>query len=47
MHSGQRFIDPELALMALDDKDPLSEERRYKARGEGMKTKEIIDNYFY
>ena len=48
VHAGQRFIDPELALMALDDKDPLSEKERQaiKLAGEGMKTKEIADKLF-
>lgn len=43
VHGGQRFIDPELALMAFDDKNPLSEKERkaIKLAGEGMKTKDI------
>ncbi len=45
---GQRVVDPELALMALDDKDPLSEKERkaLKLAGEGLKTAEIAEQLF-
>lgn len=48
VHAGQRFIDPELALMALDDKNPLSEKERraIKLAGEGLKTKDIAASLF-
>jgi two-component system response regulator DesR len=48
VYEGQRFIDPELALMALDDKNPLSEKERraIKLAGEGMKTKDISASLF-
>ncbi|BFM05250.1 response regulator transcription factor [Halioxenophilus aromaticivorans] len=40
---GKRVIEPELALMALDDNDPLSDKERQAIRlaGEGMATKLI------
>lgn len=40
---GKRVIDTELALMALDDRDPLSvkERKALKFAGDGMKTKAI------
>ena len=46
--AGQRVIDPELALMALDDKDPLSDKERkaIKLAGDGMKTAEIAAKLF-
>lgn len=46
--AGQRVIDPELALSALDDKDPLSEKERKALRlaGEGLKTAQIADMLF-
>jgi two-component system response regulator DesR len=46
--AGQRVIDPELALMALDDKDPLTDKERkaIKLAGDGMKTAEIAAKLF-
>lgn len=48
MVAGQRVIDPELALMALDDNDPLTEKERKAVRlaGEGMKTADIAEKLF-
>jgi two-component system, NarL family, response regulator DesR len=48
VQQGQRVIDPELALMALDDNDPLSEKERkaIKLAGEGLKTAEIAEKLF-
>ena len=48
VESGQRVIEPELALMALDDKDPLTDKERkaIKLAGEGMKTAEIATKLF-
>ena len=45
---GQRVIDPELALMAVDDVDPLTEKERkaIKLAGEGLKTSEIAQKLF-
>jgi two-component system response regulator DesR len=45
---GERVIDPELALMALDDSDPLSNKERkaIKLAGEGLKTEEIAQALF-
>ena len=45
---GQKVIAPELALMALDDNDPLSEKERKAIRlaGEGLKTAEIASKLF-
>ena len=45
---GQKVIAPELALMALDDNDPLSEKERKAIRlaGEGLKTAEIAKKLF-
>ena len=45
---GQRVIDPELALLALDDQDPLTEKERkaIKLAGEGLKTAEIAAKLF-
>lgn len=45
---GQRVIDPELALMALDDNDPLSNKERkaIKLAGDGLKTAEIAKALF-
>lgn len=45
---GKKVIDPELALSALDDLDPLTEKERkalYFA-GQGLKTKEIAKKLF-
>lgn len=48
VQQGQRVIDPELALMALDDNDPLSDKERkaIKLAGEGLKTAEIAEKLF-
>ena len=48
VQNGQRVIDPELALMALDDNDPLSNKERkaIKLAGEGLKTAEIAQALF-
>lgn len=45
---GQRVIDSELALMALDDIDPLSEKERraLKLASDGLKTSEIASQLF-
>ncbi|MDA8622169.1 response regulator transcription factor [Psychrosphaera sp.] len=45
---GAKVINPELALMALDDNDPLSEKERkaIKLAGEGLKTSEIAQKLF-
>ncbi|AOT09864.1 response regulator transcription factor [Pseudoalteromonas luteoviolacea] len=42
---GQKVIDPELAMNALDDNDPLSDKERkaLKLAGEGLKTKQIAE----
>lgn len=45
---GQRVIEPELAMMALDDNDPLSDKER-KALGlalDGLSTQEIAKSLF-
>jgi two-component system response regulator DesR len=46
--AGERVIDPELAIMALDEKDPLSvkERKALSLAGEGMKTKDIAQTLF-
>jgi two-component system response regulator DesR len=46
--NGERVIDPELALMALDDNDPLSNKERkaIKLAGDGLKTEEIAQTLF-
>ncbi|WP_395338285.1 response regulator transcription factor [Ningiella sp. W23] len=46
--SGKRIIDPELALMALGETDPLSEKERKALAlvSEGMKTQDIADKLF-
>jgi len=48
VQEGQRVIDPELALMALDDNDPLSNKERkaIKLAGDGLKTAEIAKTLF-
>lgn len=48
VQKGQRVIDPELALMALDDNDPLTEKERkaIKLAGDGLKTAEIAQALF-
>lgn len=45
---GQRVIAPELALMALDDQDPLTDKERkaLSLAGEGLKTAEIATKLF-
>ncbi|NMH61518.1 response regulator transcription factor [Alteromonas ponticola] len=45
---GERVIDPELALMALDDNNPLSEKERkaLKLAGDGLKTQDIARQLF-
>ncbi|MDO6423804.1 response regulator transcription factor [Saccharophagus degradans] len=44
--AGKKTIDPELAIAALDDKDPLSDKERKALRlaGSGKKTAEIADD---
>lgn len=46
--NGQRVIDPELALYALEDADPLTDKERRALRlaGEGLKTTEIAAQLF-
>lgn len=48
VQNGQRVIDPELALMALDDNDPLTSKERkaIKLAGDGLKTAEIAQALF-
>lgn len=48
VQQGQRVVDPELALMALDDNDPLSDKERkaIKLAGDGLKTAEIAQALF-
>ena len=48
VRNGQRVIDPELALMAVDDIDPLTEKERkaIKLAGDGLKTAEIAQKLF-
>lgn len=48
VQNGQRIIDPELALMALDDNDPLSNKERkaIKLAGDGLKTADIAKALF-
>ena len=45
---GKKFIDPELAIAALDDRDPLSDKERKALRlaGAGKKTSEIAETLF-
>lgn len=45
---GQKVIDPELALLALDDQDPLSEKERkaLALAGQGHKTAQIAQQLF-
>lgn len=45
---GKKFIDPELAIAALDDRDPLSDKERKALRlaGAGKKTSEIAELLF-
>ena len=48
IYRGERVIDPELALLALDDNNPLSEKERkaLKLASDGLKTKEIASQLF-
>lgn len=48
VNNGQRVVDPELALLAIDDQDPLTEKERkaIKLAGEGLKTAEIAAKLF-
>ena len=48
VQSGTRVVNPELALMALDDNDPLSEKERkaIKLAGDGFKTADIAKKLF-
>ena len=45
---GERVISPELALMALDDSNPLSakESKALKLAGDGLKTQDIAKTLF-
>ncbi len=45
---GQKIIDPELAISALGDRDPLSDKERRALRfaGEGLKTSDIAAKLF-
>jgi two-component system response regulator DesR len=45
---GQKIIDPELAMSALEDNDPLTEKERKALRfaSEGLKTSEIAQKLF-
>ncbi|KZN29401.1 hypothetical protein N480_06680 [Pseudoalteromonas luteoviolacea S2607] len=45
---GQKVIDPELAMNALDEKDPLSDKERKALRlaSEGLKTSQIAQQLF-
>jgi two-component system response regulator DesR len=45
---GQKVIDPELAMSALEDNDPLTEKERRALRfaSEGLKTSEIAEKLF-
>lgn len=46
--AGKKTIDPELALAALDDRDPLTNKERkaLKLAGEGMRTADIATTLF-
>lgn len=48
VQNGERVIDPELAVMALSDNDPLSNKERkaIKLAGDGLKTAEIAKTLF-
>ena len=48
IRNGQRVVAPELALMALDDQDPLTDKERkaLSLAGEGLKTSEIAGKLF-
>lgn len=45
---GQKVIDPELAMSALEDRDPLTEKERKALRfaSDGLKTSEIAEKLF-
>lgn len=48
IQAGQRVIEPELALMALDDNDPLSakERKALQLAAQGLKTADIATKLF-
>lgn len=48
VYNGRKVIDPELAISALDDNDPLTDKERKALRlaSEGLKTGEIADKLF-
>jgi two-component system response regulator DesR len=48
VYSGLKVIDPELALSALGEHDPLSDKERkaLQLAGDGLKTKEIAEKLF-
>jgi two-component system response regulator DesR len=48
VNSGLKVIDPELALSALGEHDPLTDKERkaLQLAGEGLKTKEIAEKLF-
>lgn len=48
VYNGRKIIDPELAISALDDNDPLTDKERKALRlaSEGLKTGEIAEKLF-
>jgi two-component system response regulator DesR len=48
VNQGRRVIDPELALLALSDTDPLTNKERkaFKLAGDGLKTQDIAKTLF-
>jgi len=48
VYNGRKIIDPELAISALDDNDPLSDKERKALRlaSDGLKTGEIAEKLF-
>ena len=48
VYNGRKVIDPELAISALDDSDPLTDKERKALRlaSEGLKTGEIAEKLF-
>lgn len=48
VNQGRRVIDPELALLALSDNDPLTNKERkaLKLAGDGLKTQDIAKTLF-
>lgn len=48
VYNGRKVIDPELAISALDDNDPLTDKERKALRfaSEGLKTEEIAQKLF-